>query len=109
MTVFACHYPGAEEGDAQGSTALTTHGRNIRKLVEMAFKHVETTLFGRKHFMKVKELMIPVADYQTLGKDACLGEVAAALKASKHRDILVVDDNGSFVGVLTMTDVIMAL
>ena len=59
--------------------------------------------------MKVKELMIPVADYQTLGKNACLGEVAAALSASKHRDILVVDDNGSFVGVLTMTDFILAL
>lgn len=59
--------------------------------------------------MKVKELMIPVADYQTLGTDACLGDVAAALQASKHRDILVVDDKGAFVGVLTMSDVILAL
>ncbi|BDQ33194.1 CBS domain-containing protein [Pseudodesulfovibrio portus] len=59
--------------------------------------------------MKVKELMIPVADYETLGKDACLGDVAAALNASKHRDILVVDDNKAFVGVLTMSDMILAL
>ena len=59
--------------------------------------------------MKVKELMIPVADYQTLGEDATLGDVAAALTASKHRDILVVDAAGSFVGVLTMADVILAL
>ena len=59
--------------------------------------------------MKVKELMIPVADYQTLGEDACLGDVAAALNASKHRDILVVNGSGSFVGVLTMADVILAL
>ncbi|MBG0789806.1 MAG: CBS domain-containing protein [Desulfovibrionaceae bacterium] len=59
--------------------------------------------------MKVKELMIPVADYQTLGEDASLGDVAAALNASKHRDILVVDKDGSFVGVLTMGDFILAL
>lgn len=59
--------------------------------------------------MKVKELMIPVADYQTLGEDACLGDVAATLNASKHRDILVVDQAGSFVGVLTMADFILAL
>lgn len=59
--------------------------------------------------MKVKDLMIPVADYETLGKDACLGDVASALQASKHRDILVVDESGAFVGVLTMTDFIVAL
>ena len=59
--------------------------------------------------MQVKELMIPVADYQTLGEDASLGDVAAALNASKHRDILVVNARGSFVGVLTMSDFILAL
>lgn len=59
--------------------------------------------------MQVKELMIPVADYQTLGVDASLGDVAAALSASKHRDILVVDGQGSFAGVLTMGDFILAL
>ena len=59
--------------------------------------------------MKVKDLMIPVADYQTLGTDANLGDAAAIMTAGKHRDILIVDQKGAFVGVLTMTDIITAL
>lgn len=59
--------------------------------------------------MKVKDLMIPVADYLTLGTDANLGDAAAIMVAGKHRDVLVVDGKGAFVGVLTMTDVITAL
>lgn len=59
--------------------------------------------------MKVKDLMTPVEEYMTLGKDATLGEVRTALEGGKHRDILVVDANGDFAGVLTMTDIILAL
>ncbi len=59
--------------------------------------------------MKVKELMIPVADYETVGENASLGDVAAALQASKHRDVLIVDDKGAFLGVLSMADMILAL
>jgi len=58
--------------------------------------------------MKVKELMIPVDDYQTLGVDATLGD-AAALQSGNHRDILIVDGQGAFAGVLTMSDIITAL
>ncbi|HKI80226.1 MAG TPA: CBS domain-containing protein [Pseudodesulfovibrio sp.] len=59
--------------------------------------------------MKVKELMTPVDDYQTLGTDATLGDVAAAIKPDGHRDILIVDGQGDFAGVLTMSDIITTL
>lgn len=59
--------------------------------------------------MKVKNLMTPVGDYATLGTDATLSDAAAALQDSKHRDILIVDDAGAFAGILTMTDIFMAL
>lgn len=59
--------------------------------------------------MKVKELMIPVDDYLTLGKDASLGDVAATLKNGGHRDVLILDDQGAFAGVLSMSDMISAL
>jgi len=59
--------------------------------------------------MKVKNLMTPVGEYKTLGLDACLSDVVAALTDSKHRDIIIVDEKGAFTGVVTMTDIIMAL
>jgi predicted transcriptional regulator len=59
--------------------------------------------------MKVKELMTPVGDYRTLGRDASLGDAAAVLSPGSHRDILIVDEQGAFAGVLTMTDIITAL
>ncbi|WP_319543455.1 CBS domain-containing protein [uncultured Pseudodesulfovibrio sp.] len=59
--------------------------------------------------MKIKDLMTPVEDYQTLDLDASLGDIASALHDSKHRDILIVDKSGAFAGVVTMTDIIIAL
>ncbi|EGB14196.1 CBS domain containing protein [Pseudodesulfovibrio mercurii] len=59
--------------------------------------------------MKVKELMIPVDNYLTLGTDASLGDVASTLKSGGHRDILIVDEQGAFAGVLSMSDMITAL
>ncbi|WP_319584405.1 CBS domain-containing protein [uncultured Pseudodesulfovibrio sp.] len=59
--------------------------------------------------MKVKELMTPVGDYQTLGTDATLGDVSAVLERGSHRDILIVDEKGAFAGILTMLDIITAL
>jgi predicted transcriptional regulator len=59
--------------------------------------------------MKVKELMTPVGDYQTLGTDATLGDVVSILQPGSHRDILIVDGQGAFAGVLTMSDIITAL
>lgn len=59
--------------------------------------------------MKVKELMVPVGNYLTLGIEATLGDAAEALRKGGHRDILVIDGAGAFAGVLTMTDIISAL
>ncbi|WP_316899514.1 CBS domain-containing protein [Pseudodesulfovibrio indicus] len=59
--------------------------------------------------MKIKDLMIPVGDYLTLGIEATLGDAAETLRKGGHRDILVVDGNGAFAGVLTMMDIITAL
>ena len=59
--------------------------------------------------MKIKELMIPVDEYRTVGVDATFGTVAAALVDSGHRDVIVVDHDGNLAGVLTMTDILVAL
>lgn len=59
--------------------------------------------------MKVKDLMIPVGEYKMVGKDATLADVANVLNESGHRDVFVVDDNGDLEGVLTMTDILVAL
>ena len=59
--------------------------------------------------MKVKELMIPVGEYRTVGVDATFSEVATALVDSGHRDVLILDGEGDLAGVLTMTDILVAL
>ena len=59
--------------------------------------------------MKVKDLMTPIGDYKTLGIDALLGDAAVLLTEAAHRDIVIVDAKGAFAGILTMTDVLMAL
>ncbi len=59
--------------------------------------------------MKVKDLMTPVSEYKTIKKSAQLGELVVSLADGKHRDILVTDDDDKFVGILTMTDILMAL
>jgi len=56
--------------------------------------------------MQVKELMTPLSEYTTLGMDAKLSDVVVALESSKHRDILIVNENGNLKGVLTMTDIL---
>jgi len=59
--------------------------------------------------MKVKELMTPVGEYTTLDTGATLGDAAAALSTSKHNDVLVINEQGSLAGILTMTDILAAL
>lgn len=59
--------------------------------------------------MKVKELMTPVKEYVTLGTEATLGDAAAAMATGKHNDILVVNEDGSLAGILTMTDILASL
>ena len=66
--------------------------------------------------IQVKEIMIPILDYVTVQKEDSLVEVLQALELSRkseiehaHRDAIVVDANGVFIGKLTMIDVFRAL
>ena len=66
--------------------------------------------------IQVKEIIIPVLDYVTVQKENTLVEVLQALEQSRkserehaHRDAIVVDANGEFIGKLTMIDVFRAL
>lgn len=63
---------------------------------------------------KVKELMVPLAEYATVSEDATLNEAILALDEAqnkvagsreKHRAILVLDNNRHLVGKLTQWDV----
>jgi len=59
--------------------------------------------------MKVKDLMTPVSEYTTFGVDATLSDVVVSLSKSAHRDLLIVDDGGNLMGILTTTDILSAL
>lgn len=59
--------------------------------------------------MKVKDLMIPVGEYKTVGADAKLSDIAELLGTGGHRDVIVVNADGDLEGVLTMTDILAAL
>ena len=63
-----------------------------------------------------KDVMIPISMYVTVKKDNTLIDVLAALEnarqsdaAHAHRDAIVVDDAGKFVGKVTMMDIFRAL
>jgi hypothetical protein len=63
----------------------------------------------------VKELMIPISNYVTVKKTDTLVDVLQALETAReanehaHRDAIVVDDTGRFVGKVTMIDIFRAL
>jgi hypothetical protein len=63
----------------------------------------------------VKELMIPISNYVTVKKTDTLVDVLQALESARqadehaHRDAIVVDDAGAFVGKVTMIDIFRAL
>jgi Mg2+/Co2+ transporter CorC len=66
--------------------------------------------------IQVKEIMIPITSYVTVQKQHNLTDVLQILekrrKAKKghaHRDAIVVDNNGRFVGKVTMIDIFRAL
>ena len=68
--------------------------------------------------VKVKNLMVPLAEYATVSKDATLHEAVLALKEAQqkfergdylHRAILVYDENKKVVGKLSQSDVLRAL
>jgi predicted transcriptional regulator len=66
----------------------------------------------------VKELMVPVESYATVSRDATLYEAVDTLEKAqgtldparhKYRAILVLDEDGSVMGKITMKDILMAL
>jgi CBS domain-containing protein len=66
--------------------------------------------------VKVKECMIPIEDYVSVGKNDSLFDVLRALEEKRgsagehaHRDAIVVDENGEFVGKVTMIDIFRSL
>jgi CBS domain-containing protein len=65
---------------------------------------------------QVKEIMIPILNYVTVQKEHTLVEVLQSLEQARksendhaHRDVIVVDANGVFIGKVTMIDVFRAL
>jgi CBS domain-containing protein len=59
--------------------------------------------------MKVKDLMTPVGEYSTFGADTTLSHIVVSLSKSAHRDVLIIDDDGNLMGILTTTDILSAL
>ena len=64
----------------------------------------------------VKEIMIPIANYVAVKKENDLVDVLKALESGRsgvtrhaHRDAIVVDDRGAYLGKVTMIDVFRAL
>jgi CBS domain containing-hemolysin-like protein len=63
----------------------------------------------------VKELMIPISNYVTVKKTDNLVDVLQALESARqenehaHRDAIVVDESGAFLGKVTMIDIFRAL
>jgi CBS domain-containing protein len=69
---------------------------------------------------KVSDLMVPLAEYATVGDDACLYDAVMALEKAqekytykhseyRHRAILVLDKGGKVVGKVSQIDVLRAL
>jgi len=65
---------------------------------------------------QVKEIMIPILNYVTVQKENTPVEVLQSLEQARksenehaHRDAIVVDANGVFIGKVTMIDVFRAL
>lgn len=63
----------------------------------------------------VKNLMIPISNYVTVKKTDTLIDVLQALESARqtnahaHRDAIVVDGSGAFLGKVTMIDIFRAL
>ncbi len=66
--------------------------------------------------IQVKKIMIPITDYVTVTTKNSLVEVMQALEMDRktkknhaHRDVIVMDNAGNFIGKLTMIDIFRAL
>ncbi len=66
--------------------------------------------------IQVKKIMIPITDYVTVTIKNSLVEVMQALEMDRktkkdhaHRDVIVMDNAGNFIGKLTIIDIFRAL
>ena len=66
--------------------------------------------------IRVDKIMIPIANYVTVKKEDHLTEVLLAIEKRRqaeqghaHRDAIVVDESGQFVGKVTMIDIFRSL
>ena len=66
--------------------------------------------------IRVREIMIPIANYVTVNQQDRLPHVLTAIEEKRqaeqghaHRDAIVVDADGSFIGKVTMIDIFRAL
>ncbi|HHW42874.1 MAG TPA: CBS domain-containing protein [Desulfotomaculum sp.] len=66
----------------------------------------------------VKEVMVPVEDYSTIHEEATIKEAVAALRSSFHKkggavyghhSLIVLDDRGQLVGLLTLRSLLSAV
>ncbi len=63
---------------------------------------------------KVKDLMIPITEYSTVPVDALVQDAIKMLmgalnQSGAHRSVVVVDEQGDVMGILTLRDLIKAL
>lgn len=65
--------------------------------------------------IQIKEVMTPIQDYETINENHTLYDAFRVLNPSGrdgqkvHRDLIVVDDEGTFKGKVTMIDIFRAL
>lgn len=68
--------------------------------------------------MKVKNVMIPIAQYATVDRGATLRGVFEALEEDfrckegqchPHRDVVVLDEKGKFAGIINLVDILRSL
>lgn len=68
------------------------------------------------HQKKVRDLMIPISEYATVALSASIQEAVRLLETildesccSSYRSVLVMDENGNALGILTLRDLIKAI
>lgn len=66
------------------------------------------------HEKRVRDLMIPIEEYETVTADSLVGDAVALLdealdKPGARRSLLVVDENGDAMGILTLRGLIKAI
>lgn len=113
-------------------TALTQHAYDylskpcdidiLTAKINAAYLDLETRKSGSRREKKVRDIMIHIDDYSKVSVDDTVKDAVSTLMDSfakfvssgrimetGHRSLLVYDDNGDVVGILSITDLIRAL